>query len=313
MIEINEIIKKYNIKPKKYIKIKNTILIETSEQKYIIKRKSKNNEYIYNYLKNRSFNYIPKRITRENDEYEISQYIDSFDIPKEQKIIDLVDLISLLHNKTTHYKETSENDYEEIYNDIKNNIIHLYGYYNDLMTIIESKIYMSPCEYLLARNISIIFSTLNFLEEETNKWYKIVKGKTKQRLVVLHNNLELDHFISNEKNYLISWDKSKIGIPIFDIYKLYLRHGLEFDFSEILKRYEKNYPLHEEERKLLFILILLPQKIEFNNNEFENTKETRRKLDMLYRTRKLVSPYYSDKGPKNNSHKQENEKNIKST
>lgn len=313
MTEINEILKKYNIKPRTYKKIKNVILVETDTKKYTIKKKNKDNQYIYDYLKTRNFNYMPNIINTPQEKYEITEYIIEYEIPKEQRMLDLIDLVSLLHNKTTHYKETIEKEYDEIYEDLKNNIEHLYGYYNDIITIIETKIYMSPCEYLLARNISIIFSTLNFLEERINKWYKQIKENTKQRYVVLHNNLELDHFIDNEKKYLISWEKSKIGIPIFDIYKLYLKHALEFDFSEILKRYEKNYPLYETERNLLFILILMPQKIEFSDNEYENTKQVREKLDYIFKTRKLVSPYYTNERPENNTHKQENKENIKST
>lgn len=303
MQEINEILKKYDLKPRKYQKNNKTLLIETSNGIFIIKEKQKDNQYIYDYLKSRNFNYLPKIITTEDDRYEITEYIESYQIPNEQKILDLIDLISLLHNKTTHYKEVTEDDYKEIYEDLKNNVEHLYSYYNDLITIIESKVYMSPCEYVLARNISIIFSTLNFLHNEIENWYKLVKEKNKKRLTVIHNNLEINHFISNEKKYLISWEKAKIGIPIFDIYKLYLRHGLEYDFTELLKRYEKNYPLFEDERKLLFILILLPKKIEFDSNEYENTKKVGKIIDYIYKTQNLISPYYSKKGEKNNSDK----------
>lgn len=303
MIKINELLKKYDIKPRKYIKENKTTIIETEKEKYIIKEKIKDNQYIYDYLKSRNFNYIPKILSDINEKYEIRNYIESYEIPDEQKIIDLIDLVSLLHNKTTHYKETTEDDYKEIYEDIKNNIEHLTGYYTDLITIIESKEYMSPCEYLIARNISTIFGTLNFLREEIDNWYKLVKNNQKQRHVVLHNNLELDHIIINEKNYLISWEKAKIGIPIFDIYKLYMKHGLEFNFSEILKRYEKNYPLHDDERKLFFILILLPKKIEMNSSEYKNTKEAGKIIELLNKTQILVSPYYSKERKKDNTNK----------
>lgn len=300
MLKINEILKKYDIKPRKYTKNNKIMIVETEEEKYVIKSKTKDNQNIYEYLKSRNFNYIPKLINEKNDEYEIRNYIESYNIPEEQKIIDLIDLVSLLHNKTTHYKEVTEDDYKETYEDIKNNIEYLYGYYTDMITIIESKVYMSPCEYLIARNISKIFSTLNFIKEEINNWYKLVKTNKKQRLVVLHNNLEINHIINSEKNYLISWEKAKIGIPVFDIYKLYLKHGLEFDFSELLKRYEKNYPLHEDERKLLFMLILMPKKIELDKTEYENTKEAAKIIDLLYKTQILISPYYSKERPKDN-------------
>jgi len=312
MQKINELLRKSNINPRKYIKNKKITIIETEDKKYAIKQKTKDNQYIYDYLKSRNFNYIPK-ILNNQDDYEIRNYIESYEIPEEQKMIDLIDLVSLLHNKTTHYKEVTEDNYKEIYEDIKNNIEYLYGYYTDMITIIESKVYMSPCEYLIARNISKIFEILNFIKKEIDNWYSIVKQNKKQRLVILHNNLELNHIIINEKNYLISWEKSKIGIPIFDIYKLYKKHALDFEFNEIIKLYEKNYPLKEEERKLLFILISIPPKIEMQESEYENTKEARKKMDYVLKTQLFISPYYSNKRPENNPDKKKNEKNIKSS
>ena len=52
-----------------------------------------------------------------------------------------------------------------------------------------------------------------------------------------------------------------------ELYKLYKRHALDFNFENLLKTYEKNYPLLEEERNLFFILISLPEKIEFSGDE----------------------------------------------
>lgn len=310
MQEINEILKKYELKPRNYKRNNNNLEIETKTGIYHIKHKNKQ-QHIYDYLKTRNFNYIPKIISDDNDEYEITEHIKSYEIPNEQKMIDMINLVSLLHNKTTHYEETKENDYKEIYEDIKNNIEYLYSYYNDIINIIDTKIYMSPSEYLLARNISKIFNALNYANNEIDEWYKIVKQKTKKRLVVLHNNLSLEHFIENEKPYLISWNKSKIGIPIFDLYKLYIKEGHNHEFSETLKQYEKNYPLYQEERKLLFILMALPPKIEEKKTEYEKTKEIRKIIDKIEKTEKIISPYYSNKRPKNDSHEQENKKNIK--
>lgn len=81
-------------------------------------------------------------------------------------MLDLIKLVSLLHNKTTHYKEVDFADYKTIYETLSNNIEYLYSYYNDIITLIETKVYMSPSEYLLARNISKIFGSLNFSKQE---------------------------------------------------------------------------------------------------------------------------------------------------
>lgn len=293
MKQINEILKKYKLKPNRYVKNGKATIVDTEIGRFVIK-KNNSDKKIFNYLKSRNFNYYPKIINDLDEEYEISEYIEEIDYPNEQKMLDLINLISLLHSKTTHFKEIDYEDYKQIYEDIKNNIEYLEDYYNEMITIIESHVYMSPSEYLLARNISRIFISLNFCKNEIENWYNLIKDKTKQRVVVLHNNLDLSHFIKNDNSYLISWDKSKIGIPIFDLYILYKRHALDYDFSEILKNYEKNYPLKKEERILLFILIALPPKLEFNKSTYELTKEISKQMDIMYKTEKLISPYYME-------------------
>ncbi len=298
MQKINEILKKYNIKPHRYEKNGKVIIVSDEVNKYVIKKNQRNQE-IFEYLRNRSFDCYPKILNDSNDSYEISEYIYDDYIPDEQKMLDLIKLVSLLHNKTTHYKEVDFADYKTIYETLSNNIEYLYSYYNDIITLIETKVYMSPSEYLLARNISKIFGSLNFSKQELEKWYKLVENKTKQRVVVLHNNLDLSHFRSNTKNYLLSWDKAKLGIPIFDLYILYKRHGLDFNFEEILKYYESSYKLQEDEKILFFILIALPDKIEFDGTLYEQTKKIGKFLDLSYKTESLISPYYTKKEPSN--------------
>lgn len=293
MREISNLLKKYDLRACKYEKNGKAIVTDTNNGKYVIKLKNRNNNNIYDYLNSRSFNYYPHILNRENDNYEITEYIEQIDMPSEQKLLDMIDLVTLLHNKTTYYKEATEDDYKKIYEDIKNNIEYLKSYYNDIITVIDNKIYMSPSEYLIARNITKIFSALYFCEKKVEDWYKMVENKDKQRVVVLHNNLSLDHFLRSKNAYLINWDKSKIDIPIFDLYKLYKKHALDYDFEILLKHYESKYPLSEDERNLFFILISLPTKIEFINNEFEMCKNISHEIDLLYKTEKLISPYYS--------------------
>jgi len=292
MKRISEILKKYEIKPYRYTSNGKVTIVDTEMGRFAIKERV-NKKDIFSYLKSRSFDYFPKVINEEDDEYEISEFIEDTEYPNEQKIMDMVNLVSLLHNKTTHFKEVDFDDYKKIYEDVSGNIEYLTSYYNDIITFIDTKVYMSPSEYLLARNISKVYASLNFCKGEIDKWYKLVEDKTKQRHVVLHNNLDLSHFIKSDKSYLTSWNKSKIGIPIFDLYILYRRHALEFEFSEIFKYYEQNYPLLEDERLLFFILITLPPKLSFDKSEYENTCYINEQIDLLYKTEKFISPYYS--------------------
>lgn len=295
MNNINEILKKYSIKPVRYKKMGKAMIIETKDNKYVLKEKT-NNIDMYDYLNTRSFNYYPKVITDRTDEFEITLYEEDINMPLEQKVFDMISLVSLLHYKTSYFKDIDNDDYRKIYEDLSNNILYLYSYYNDLITIIESKVFMSPSEYLLARNITKIFRRLDILNHDVNYWFDIVKNKEKVRQVVLHNNLELSHYIKNANNFLINWDKSKVGIPIFDLYKFYLRNN-DYDFLDILNVYEKNYPLLLEEKELLFILIKMPLILDFNNNEYENTKSVRNLIDYIDKTDKLVLPNNHEYSP----------------
>lgn len=293
MQKINEVLKKHALKPHRYEKNGKATIIDTDLGRFVLKEK-KSDSSIYQYLNSRSFDYYPKIVSNVEDEYEITEYVDDIEMPEDQKATDMVDLVSLLHNKTTHYQEVDEDDYKKIYEDIANNIEYLYSYYNDVITIIETHVYMSPSEFLFARNVSKIYSSLAYAKQELENWHNLIKEKRKQRMVVLHNNLDTSHFIRGDAPYLINWDKAKVDIPIFDLYKLYKRHALDFDFSELLRRYEHNYPLLQEERILLFILIALPDKIEFSGTEFQLCQMIGHMIDTVYKTEILISPYYTE-------------------
>ena len=100
----------------------------------------------------------------------------------------------------------------------------------------ELEIYM-----LVYVHYQVIMKKLDHLQYFRLKQLEEMENhKEKQRFVVLHNNLDLSHFIKNKESYLINWDKSNIDIPIFDLYKLYKRHALDFNFENLLKTYEKN-------------------------------------------------------------------------
>ena len=287
MIEIKDILRRNNIKAHNYRKLGNNIVID---DKYVIKKNNKKDD-ILSYLDNRNFNYYP-HIYDKDSNYELVEYLKDTDIPREQKMNDLVKLVALLHNKTTYYKEVDEADYKELYEDLLNNLEYLEEYYTDLITIIESKVFFSPSEYLLASNITLIFDSIRYARDMTLKWYETISKKThKMRVSVIHNNLSLDNYIKNNKDYLTNWDKSKIDIPIFDLYKLYLRNYNEFDFFDILKIYEKEYPLKDEELLLFYILISMPNKIEFNTNNYDMCIKIENEVDKLLKSSELITNY----------------------
>lgn len=219
------------------------------------------------------------------------RYIQDVEEPREQKIIDLINVLTLLHNKTTMYKEIDLDNYKYLYEEINKEIKEAFNYYNTIMDNIESSVYMSPSNYLISRNISFIYSAINYAKRSIDYWYKLIEDKRKVRVVTIHNNLSLDHYLKQDKPYLISWDSSKIDMPIYDLISLYNNHYLEFDFTELLQIYLNKYPLMEEELALFLTILSIPKKIIYDNSEYKNVLNIRRQLDYLYKTSELVKKY----------------------
>ena len=293
MRKYKDVIKKYNLKPISYIKKGNALIIDTKEKKYVIKEKIRNPD-IYEYLDSRSFNYYPPVIS--DDNYEISEYLNDKLIPEEQKLEELMKLTALLHSKTTYYQKTNIADNKEIYETLNNNILYLKSYYEDIITLIDSKEFMSPAEYLFARNYAKVLDSLRYCEQKVEEWYKKVESNTSERIVVLHNNLSLDHFVYNQDKSLLSWRKAKFGKPIFDLVTIYNRYGNKYDFKEKLSLYEDVYSLKEEEKDLLYIMISMPPKIEFKGSNYELCKEIYNKIELLYKKDKIILPNEFENG-----------------
>ena len=151
---------------------------------------------------------------------------------------------------------------------------------------------MSPSHYLLALNISKIYSALSFCRNELDNWYDMIKESKKQRVALTHNNLDLSHIIVGKHPYLISWEKSKVDMPVNDLLTLYSKYVNETDFLILLNNYQKRYPLRQEELKLFFIKISIPKKIEFKEDELENTRLVNEVLRKLKEGDKIIRPYY---------------------
>ena len=118
--------------------------------------------------------------------------------------------------------------------------------------------------------------------------------------MLIHNNLDLNNFRYNGNSYLTGWEKSKIDLPIYDLIDIYKRYYNILDFDIILKRYQKRYPLSTDELKLLFIIISIPEKIDFTSDELDNVKRVKHLINSLDKSDRLIRPFYINKEKKEN-------------
>jgi len=290
--DFREVINKFNI-PVNRLTIKSGARIV--DNKIVIKdRKKYDLDNTYRYLKSRSFDYFPEPISV-GDDYEVYPFVENLNEPLEQKAMDLMHLLGLLHSKTTFYKEVDIDKNKQIYEEIVNKLEYLNDYYNNLITLIEKEIYMSPSSYLIARNINIIFESIYFAKDNIDTWYKMIENNKNERVSYIHNNINLDHYIRNDKPYLISWNNSRIDNPIYDLLSFYKNHYLDFDFDDLFHFYESSYSLKEEERLLLFTYMAIPSEIEVLNDEYKMCININKMIDYLYKTSNLILNYQGKK------------------
>ena len=134
------------------------------------------------------------------------------------------------------------------------------------------------------RKIDFVFDVIR----RNESW----KEDLKTRVAYIHNNLETDHYIKNTKEYLISWEKSRIDSPILDLIVFYQKEYMNLNFEPIIERYMRNYPLNPQEQCLFFIVISIPPIMNLEGSEISVTKEIRKKLDYLFKTENLVKKIF---------------------
>ena len=285
--ELRDLFDKENIVIKKITIINEVVIIESNDSKYVIKRRKKDLTSLYSYLLSRSFNYFPE-IVYSTLNYDIYRFVDDVNLSFEERAIDIIKLLTLLHSKTTYYKSIDDDTYKRVYEGVIEKLDYLNNYYNDISLVIENEEYMSPSNYLFIRNISRVFQALNYCRNNIGKWYEIISDKKRVRIVNIHNNLSVDHYLFGDRPYFISWDKSRNDLPIYDLIVLYKKYYSKLDFFDLLKIYENSYPMFREEKLLFFSLISIPDKLEFDDDVFNMCI----KIDKFYRyidnTEKLI-------------------------
>lgn len=289
MNNIKKVIEKYNLYSHNYT-FKNSVrILNTNQGKIVIKEKKRDKHKIYNYLLARNFNHFLLS-EKEWEKYEIFPFIEEVSISDEQKALDLIVVLSILHIKTTFYKENNLDDIKQIFEDTNNKIDYLYNYYHELQDVIETKVFMSPSEYLLIRNISKAYQALEFSKNTIKEWYESIKLKKSSRYVLLHKNVSIDHFLmGKEKESFISWDKAEVGLVIYDFISFYKNDYLKFDMNKLYDVYQSKYRFTKEEELLFFSLLAIPDKINLNYNIMDGCMKIYEWVEYLDRTGMFIS------------------------
>lgn len=267
---MNEIINKYLTDIKKITYKKDYSIIETStNKKYIIIKKIKNKEKLYDYLTSINYNLYKKPLNI-NDKYEIF-FLD--DLEEES----ITNALITLHYLTEEFRDCSEEDLKKIKEKIMFNLDKCYKYYLNIQDEIENMSFPPPDKYLLINNISQIYKLL-----EVSK-YRLDNLKLNSlREVILINNFDNNIF----KN-IIDFNYYSKDIFVYDLEKLYKKDYK--NFKDVLKKYNDKLKISKEEWNLLSILISIPEEVTLENNHYNDCIKIRNLINYVNYTFSFLS------------------------
>ena len=261
------------------IKVIDNLIITLKDNKKICRKKTSDTTSIQNYLDSKNFhNYINSFY---KDGIETREFIEEVNITSEDKLKELIYVISLLHTKTTHYKNYSLNDIKLFYERITEEILDIKKYYNDIVEKNDIYLFLKPSIRLLINKISLILISLDNSKYFLDKWYEIVKDKQRKRVVFNHNNLKISNFIVSDNSYLINYNNYLIDYPIYDLLSLYKNNYKTIDMTDLFYEYNNKYKLYEEEKYLLFSLLLKINKLNLDDIDIVNTRKINNMIDYL--------------------------------
>lgn len=295
---MNNLINKNNLKVNKITYKSNSIIIDTPLGLFIL---IKDNIKTYDYLFSRGFNYLLPIIDYDNSNI-LFKYEKNIDYDINERAFDFIRLLSLLHNKTSYYINIKKEDNKKIFDKINNYLDDIKNYYDEISSIIESKEYYSPNEYLFIRNISAIYKNIFIVKDKVINWFKKYKDNTRKRVCTLYNNYDLNNLIKTKDNiFLFDFKKTYIDNPIYELNNFYNKYYLEFDFKDLYKSYNKVLELNDYEKELLLILNMIPPKI-IIGKDINNIIDIKNKISKIYINLDL------EKEEERSTHKNENNK-----
>jgi len=284
--ELRSVIKENNLRPLSYRKMKKVYIIDTKNDSYVLKLNT-NNYDIYKYLLSRGFDYFPKNLNSKGN-YDLVRFIEDNSLNNSQKLNDLVGVVGTLHKKTSYMREVDLDEIKALYEELNTKINNGIKYYTSVNDYIDTILFYSPSEYLLVRNISLIYFMLEFSKRKLEEWYYNIRNEKSIRNSLIHNNLELGHLLINNGYYLISWDKAMFSYPIDDLYKLYRDYYSKMELSDFFKTYESINKLNKYEFDLLLIKLSIPEIIEFTSDNYLDTKRINDLLFYLQKVYKII-------------------------
>lgn len=305
MIKIKECCEKYDISPTKIEKHPLYIILYTKEKTYLLKEKDSSKKELFSYLESIHYPYYHSPQNELEDSYELYEYEEE-KMDSQTKGHEIMKALGLLHQKTMITQDIEEEDRKEQYEKINGKIEEIRRYYQSLQEYIEQFSFPRVDYYYLINNISMFYQILFLSKNLLEEWYQLKPGKRRIALVLHNGSLKNYH-----KDYFIDFSKCEKDDIIEDFLSTYQKEVGNLNMIELFSTYEKINPLTKEEKKLLFSLICIPEKIDFSSNIYKNTVEIQKKIAKIHETFLFLSEKNKENQKTDKKEFQEENENIK--
>ncbi len=244
----------YNLYAQNVIQISPCVFL--IDKRYILKKTNKKTEYIYTYLYstnlenvilplktlsgNFTFNY-------NNELYYLMPFVENIPYPNSRKILELKNELSKLHKSTSHSAKLKINKiYKKLYLIYKTLNVK-FSLIETFIREIEIKDNYDDLDLIFLNNYNFYLRLKQIMYESQKVIHKYLDEEFPVNYSLIHMYPEVTHFLSNNKKFLISFEKAKIGLPIIDIYRFYiLNEDNEINVVRIVKEWldEYNHPFY---------------------------------------------------------------------
>lgn len=162
--------------------------------------------------------------------------------------------VDVKEEEITHYYEARKSEWEK-------QRTFLQSYVEQC----EHEWYMSPFQLQVCTYFHETMQAYWFAETQLEKWYEKIKETKKWRMVFIHGNALLSHYVHDEKGnrYFLSWERACWASPLADLFtSLYhhvrTSHPIGDEWIDGVVEYEQQLSILDEEQAFFFSHLAQP-------------------------------------------------------
>lgn len=272
-----------NLKDISPITLKTYKLVSDNNNNFFLKETSKTILNKYHYLENIGVSNVLYPILNKENKYVssnnnqffyVTDYINEVKIRDDVKSSALFYELENLHNRTIIKKTLDPFKARIKFDEITNQLDYKFKSIESYVRQVESKP-LNMFSMPILENYYLILEAKKELVKLQKRLISSIKSRESVNYNFIHNNPSLDHILNvRGQNYLISLDKSKIGLDSLDYAKYYISNNfINVDYKTlILNHYDSDaYSFNYDYFKYLILYIYI-MKINFTNEQQVNAR-----------------------------------------